>query len=224
MGAGCKDAMRRLLLPMILLAGANGQQVKRPIVTTDLIHGTGELLYDMYSVTYNKFLAHHVERHSKTVRDAIEPMIPPDPMGELCLQVGVEKQEIFKRVDTAAELANNAKQRAQVHGSRIYDLLSQGTHVVVDGIERLLPAHKGIVARTPGDLLLFCIWIVVVLYITMQVALIAFRISLRIFWFGLKLMCCGCCGLCCGSRNTGTKPSNSKTKPQGKAKGAAKKK
>ncbi|CAE7400499.1 unnamed protein product [Symbiodinium pilosum] len=100
---------------------------KRPIVTTDLIHGTGELLYDIYSAAYQKFLAHHVEKHGKTVRDAIEPMIPPDPVGDLCLKVGVEKQEIFKRVDSAAELASTARETAQAHGSKVYSMLSQGS-------------------------------------------------------------------------------------------------
>ena len=99
--------------------------MKKPIVTTGLIHGTGELLYDIYAApcpksagtaetcpsadstakaTYQRFLQHHVEKHSKTatgsdlpgvslrlclplpapahaaaqVRDALEPMMPPD--------------------------------------------------------------------------------------------------------------------------------------------------
>ncbi|CAE7486407.1 unnamed protein product [Symbiodinium natans] len=182
----------RLLL-VALVGGACSQEVKKPIVTTDLIHGTGELLYDMYTAAYHRFLAHHVDKHSKSVREALEPMMPQDPVGDLCQKVGVEKQEIFRRVDSAAELASNARETAQVHGSKVHLVLSQVTHAVIDGFERLLPAHKGIISRTPGDLLLFCLWVVTVLYITLQIALVAFRISWRVFLFGLKLMCCcGC--------------------------------
>ena len=36
-----------------------------------------------------------------------------DPVGDLCQKVGVEKQEIFRRVDSAAELASNARETAQ---------------------------------------------------------------------------------------------------------------
>ncbi|CAE7350981.1 unnamed protein product [Symbiodinium microadriaticum] len=141
------------------------QQVKKPIVTTGLIHGTGELLYDIYAApwdprgarlpkhfladsaakaAYQRFLQHHVEKHSKTVRDALEPMMPPDPkrwiflirvlcdkpqdpVGDICQTVGVEKQEIFRRVDSAAELAANARDQAQAHGSRVHSALASGS-------------------------------------------------------------------------------------------------
>mmetsp|Transcript_96684 Transcript_96684/g.134165 ORF Transcript_96684/g.134165 Transcript_96684/m.134165 type:complete len:213 (-) Transcript_96684:257-895(-) len=208
----------RLLLAA-LVAGACSQEVKKPIVTTGLIHGTGELLYDIYAATYQRFLQHHVEKHSKTVRDALEPMMPPDPVGDICQTVGVEKQEIFRRVDSAAELAANARDQAQAHGSRVHSVLSSVTHTVVDGFERLLPAHKGIISRTPGDLLLFCLWVVTVLYLTLQIALVAFRIAWRIFLFGLKLLCCcGCCGLCFGSRGGASSKSKAQAKSGGKKK------
>ena len=73
--------------------GMSMSEVKKPIVTTDLIHGTGELLYDMYTAgvveqcfciallyrerdkhelqaAYHRFLAHHVDKHSKSALPA----------------------------------------------------------------------------------------------------------------------------------------------------------
>eukprot|EP00439_Symbiodinium_sp_Y106_P085701 s914_g29.t1 len=135
-----------------------------------------------------------------------------DPVGDICQTVGVEKQEIFRRVDSAAELAANARDQAQAHGSRVHSVLSSGCL-------RLLPAHKGIISRTPGDLLLFCLWVVTVLYLTLQIALVAFRIAWRIFLFGLKLLCCcGCCGLCFGSRGGASSKSKAQAKSGGKKK------
>ena len=73
------------------------------------------------------------------------------------------------------------------------------THTVVDGFEtraqmdtcgvrespslalalrRLLPAHKGIISRTPGDLLLFCLWVVTVPRINWGRLSLSFRPSL----------------------------------------------
>ncbi|CAJ1420213.1 unnamed protein product [Effrenium voratum] len=195
--------MARLLTMRLALAllvvRAFGQEVKprRPIVTTDIVHGTGELLYDMYSAAYNKFLVHHVDKHSKTVREAIEPMLPEDPMGQICSKVGLEKQELLRHMDSASYAVSNASAQAAEHGSRVYELLSRGAHFVVDGFERLLPTHKGLIGRQPLDLLIFCLWVVVVLYITMKIGLVFFKIAWSIFIFGLKMMCCcGCCGLC----------------------------
>mmetsp|Transcript_146587 Transcript_146587/g.207916 ORF Transcript_146587/g.207916 Transcript_146587/m.207916 type:complete len:203 (+) Transcript_146587:69-677(+) len=202
--------MRQLFgcLLVASLCKASAQE-KRPIVTTDLVHGTGELLYDIYSAVYNKLLVHHVEKHSKTVREAIEPMMPEDPMGEICNKVGVEKKQVLQHMDSAASLASSASEQAQAHVSRVHQMLSQVSTVIIDGFERLLPSHRGVIKRSPGDLVMFCLWVVAVLYVTMKVSIFFGKIAWRIFIFTLKMLCCcGCCGLL-GSRKS---PPGKKTK------------
>lgn len=192
----------RAVLAVTLLGAVFGQETKKPIVTTDLIHGTGELLYDIYSAVYNKLLVHHVEKHSKTVREAITPMIPEDPMAEICSKVGVDKQQLLKHMDSAASLASSASEQAQAHGSRVYQMLSQVTTAIIDGFERILPSHRGVIKRSPGDLLMFCFWVVAVLYVTLKVGIFFAKIAWAMFIFSLKwLCCCGCCGLL-GSRKS----------------------
>jgi len=214
--------MRAFVLISVLVAAVAESEEKKPIVTTDIIHGTGELIYDLYDGIYSKFFAHHVAKHGDTVMKALEPVkkqLPEDPIHEVCLKVGCKKHEVLKHMDSAADLAATAANTIQAKAYELHEPLTQGTHKVVDGFESAMPSHRGLIPRTPGNLLLFCLWIVFVIYAGSKISFFFIRLALRVSIFCLKLACCcGCCGYCFRSPKVKEeKPSNGKAQKNGKA-------
>lgn len=231
-----------LFLPVLLAALVSAEEPeraapktttpKKPIVSMDLIHGTGELLYDVYDAAYRKLLKPHVDKHGKTVTDAIKPVTDfmdfdkdgsvelEDSVGHVCSKVGCKHKDIMNHIETAH---GTAKSSVETAASTVHEHLTTGTNKVVDQFEKALPSHTGMIRRTPGNLLLFCVLIVSVIYITIKMALISLRISWKVFIFSLKMMlCCGCCGLLFRKRGAAPAPNGkSKQTPNGNSKAQA---
>eukprot|EP00930_Biecheleria_cincta_P017847 TRINITY_DN14079_c0_g1_i1.p1 TRINITY_DN14079_c0_g1~~TRINITY_DN14079_c0_g1_i1.p1 ORF type:complete len:239 (+),score=51.50 TRINITY_DN14079_c0_g1_i1:81-797(+) len=222
-----------LFLPLLLAALASAEETKKnapkkPIISTDLIHGTGELIYDIYDAAYRKLLKPHVDKHGKTVSEAIKPVTDfldfdkdgsvelEDSVGHVCSKVGCKHTDVMNHIDTAHKTAKSSVETA---ASTVHEHLTAGTHKVVDQFEKALPSHTGMIRRTPGNLLLFCLLIVSILYMLIKVALISLRISWKVFIFSLKTMlCCGCCGLLCRKRGAATPNGKQKQTPNGNSK------
>ncbi|OLP81071.1 hypothetical protein AK812_SmicGene38425 [Symbiodinium microadriaticum] len=90
------------------------------------------------------------------------------------------------------------------------------THFVVDTFETALPQYAGLIVRTPGNLVLFVLYIAAAVYALVKLALLAFWI----FW---TLLCCLCCCGCCCLRRKSSKLSDDTSKKNGKASKAAEK-
>eukprot|EP00931_Biecheleriopsis_adriatica_P002568 TRINITY_DN10351_c0_g1_i1.p1 TRINITY_DN10351_c0_g1~~TRINITY_DN10351_c0_g1_i1.p1 ORF type:complete len:227 (-),score=65.68 TRINITY_DN10351_c0_g1_i1:76-756(-) len=220
--------MRTFAVALLLAASALAQEegaaetapkveAKKPILTTDIIHGTGELIFDLYDAAYNKIFKHHVDKHSETVRQAVADVLPKDPITEVCAKVGCQKEQVLKHMDTASDLAQQASNTVQDTATQLHEATTAGTHKVVDQFESMMPTHRGLIPRTPLNLLLFCLWIVAVIYVSIKVSLFFMRLGFSAFIFTLKLMCCcGCCTMCRKSKPAAPS-SNAKTSNPKKA-------
>mmetsp|Transcript_13950 Transcript_13950/g.22200 ORF Transcript_13950/g.22200 Transcript_13950/m.22200 type:complete len:230 (-) Transcript_13950:366-1055(-) len=188
--------MRVLALNLVLAASVVAAETEqasvKPILTTDLFHGTAELIYDIYDAAYSKFLAHHVATHSVTVLKAMEPVtqaLPKDPIAEICLKVGCQKEEVLKKLGSAMDMASNAKNTIVLKAGELHEPMTQVTHTLVGHFENFMPAYRGLIPRTPGNLVLFCLYITAVLFVLLKVSLMVLRLQLSIFMF---FCCCGC--------------------------------
>lgn len=225
----------QLLLASVAAAQAAG---KKPIITTDIIHGTGELLYDIYDAIHKKLVKPHMDTHWHKVDDALKPVTElmdfdkdgsvelEDTIGHVCSKVGCKHTEVMGHIDTVHKTAKDSVEKA---ASMVHAHLTTGTDKVVDQFENAIPSHKGVIPRTPGNLLLFVLLIASVIYTSIKVSLLGVRVSWKIFVFSLKMMlCCGCFGLLFRKRqptdSKAKQPANGKTKANGKTNVNSKKK
>jgi len=211
---------------------------KKPIITTDIIHGTGELLYDIFYTGHKRFVKPHVDTHWHKVDDALKPVTEfmdfdkdgsvevEDTIGHVCSKVGCKQKTVMGHIDAVHKTAKDSVQAAT---SKVHEHLTTGTHKAVDHFETAVPSHKGLIPRTPGDLLLFVLLIASVVYTSIKVSLLGIKISWKIFVFSLKMMlCCGCFGLLFRKRqptdSKAKQPANGKAKANGKTNLNSKKK
>jgi len=211
---------------------------KKPIITTDIIHGTGELLYDLFDSSHKKFVKPHVDAHWHKVGDVLKPVTEfmdfdkdgsvevEDTIGHVCSKVGCKQKEVMGHIDAVHKTAKDSVQAAV---SKVHEHLTTGTDKVVDHFETAVPSHKGAIPRTPGNLLLFVLLIASVIYTSVKVSLLGVKITWKIFVFSLKMMlCCGCFGLLFRKRqptdSKAKQPANPKAKANGKTNVNSKKK
>lgn len=192
--------MRVLLALAVLLAASVVAQEdtpkkakKAPIVSTDIVHGTAEFIYDVYEAIYSKFVSHHVNKHSATVLKAIDPLteaLPKDPITEVCAKVGCKKGEVLKVYTQVKASLASTLEVAMASAAQLHELLMQWTNFVVNGFELAMPKYEGLIPKTPANLAMFVIYFTAVLYVLLRVVLFGLRMGLGIFCF---VFCCGCC-------------------------------
>jgi len=182
--------MLRAATLALVFACTGAAGAKKPIVTTDIIYGTGELIYDVYGTIYNKFAAEHVSKGSAAIQSAIAPHLPKDILGEVCSKVGVPKSEVLSKIKAAQDTYVQAKVFVTEKVALAEAPLNSAVKFVVDHFEAFLPAYKGVVPKTIGDFTVFAIYIAFVLYVLVKIILFALRFAFGIFWF---VFLCGCC-------------------------------
>eukprot|EP00933_Yihiella_yeosuensis_P081209 TRINITY_DN94776_c0_g1_i1.p1 TRINITY_DN94776_c0_g1~~TRINITY_DN94776_c0_g1_i1.p1 ORF type:complete len:210 (+),score=61.07 TRINITY_DN94776_c0_g1_i1:84-713(+) len=203
------------VISVTLLAAAVAVVTAKPaggkkLVTSDIIHGTTEFFYDVAETVYSKFVAHHVEKHSPTITKALEPVTSKlqDPITEVCAKVGCKKAEILGHVEKATAAVTGVKNTVVGKATEVHDShLTKATHTVIDHFEAALPNQKGLIPRSPLNLVIFTLWIGFVL---------RYVLTFTGFFLGLlkSFICCFlCCGCCRRSKSApaSTKKANGKT-------------
>jgi type I site-specific restriction endonuclease len=181
----------------------------KPLLSVDTVYATYDVLADIASTAYTKA---NVDQHLKQVEQPVAEIkakineqmkaLPPDLMKgieEAQVKIVQVKAMVMEQVEKAQEPAAKAAATAK------------------DQIESAVPALKGTIGDGAANLALFAVYMAVVLYVTLKMALLVLRITLSIFCF-----CC-CCGCCRGGKKADAEKPTGKA-PNGKAKAAAKKK
>jgi hypothetical protein len=163
---------------------------KEPIITTDIVTGTGGLLYDMYSRVWDTYAAPHWNKYYGLAKTSVTEALPPDPLAAVCEKVGCNKAVVQGKADEAWAMALQVKATIYEKVSEAYEPLNKGTGVLVDQFERALPEYAGAVPRPLGDFVLFVSYIFLFMYVATTIALHVFKIALQIYCF---FCCCGCC-------------------------------
>lgn len=163
---------------------------KEPIITTDIVTGTGGLLYDMYARVWDTYAAPHWDKYYGIAKTEVTKVLPPDPLAAVCEKVGCQKAVVQGKIDEAMAMASQVKATVYEKCSEAYEPLNKGTGILVDQFERALPDYAGAVPRPLGDFVLFVSYIFLFMYVTTTIALNVFKIALSIYCF---FCCCGCC-------------------------------
>ncbi|CAE7465969.1 unnamed protein product [Symbiodinium sp. CCMP2456] len=219
------DRTKMRLLTLVIVAVAAQEdappatseaKTRRPIISTDILHGTAELFYDVYDSLHSKFLKAHIDKHSATLSASVSGILPDDPIVEVCKKLQCDASQVKDVHKTTQEKALEAWEAVKLKSTELQQQMTTYTHFVVDTFETALPQYAGLIVRTPGNLVLFVLYIAAAVYALVKLALVAFWI----FW---TLLCCLCCCGCCCLRRKSSKVAEDTSKKNGKASKAAEK-
>jgi len=163
---------------------------RTPIVTADLIYGTGELFYDIYDAAYTALLHPHVEKHGSTVMQHLDTLVE---LGSS--KIGKSKKEVYDKVDEHKGLALQLKADITAKLTMVHDKVNDQVGQLVDKFDKAVPKFAGIFPKSVFDLTIFGAYCAFVLYII-----------LRVVRFALGIFCCVfCCGCCRGGKKAAPK-------------------
>lgn len=161
-----------------------------PIITTDVIYGTGGLMMDMYGMVWTTYAAPHANKIWAEAKSSVMKAVPPDPVGFACTKIGCDKAVIESKVNEATTTAMQMKATMYEKSAELYAPLNNGVGLLVDQFEQALPEYAGAIPRPLGDFVVFMIYIFLFMYVVTCIALFAFKTVLKIYCF---FCCCGCC-------------------------------
>lgn len=198
-------AVLRLLISCVICAGVAGKadkatakEITSPLVSTDILYGTYELIQDLTSVLY-----------TKSNIDGVLTKIPYDDVvkavNEQAKQIPPEVWEIKAKAEiayfqvkaTATVAVGNALEHANTAAVRL-----------IESCEAKFPNFKGLVKKTLGNLILFVCYIMFVAWLAAKIVLFAIRTVVAIVSFFLCGICC--CRLCRSSKPRAKAPTNGK--------------
>jgi hypothetical protein len=208
---------------------------RTPFAPTDIIYGTGELIYDIYSAGYDAVegiatkhgIQAKVSGHLNDIQTKVSGHLGDDPLALACSKLGCQKKDITDKLGAAQAAMQQAKAQAYELGAKGHDLLQDFAIKIVTKFETHVPSYQGFLPKNFADLCLLALYALFVLYIV-------FRIVRFVVSTALAIFCCVCC-CCCRRRkqgpakdgkNSGKKGSaDAKSSPgkQANAKGKAKK-
>lgn len=101
------------------------------------------------------------------------------------------------------------------YSQKAYDPMDKAAVGMIEKFESKLPAYKGMIPKTLGNLVLFICYKAVVLYVLLKVILFALRM---VFGITSCVVCCICCCRCGRSKQVKKAAKNGKAAPtNGKA-------
>lgn len=180
-----------------------------PIITTDLVQGTSELLYDIYAMAWEK------SQMGGIVAQAMASLPIADIKKQVNAQLAALPPDVHKYLDLAQEKTAEAKSMATDIAVKAKATADLGAATAIDAFERALPAYKGLIPKTFGNLVLFGVYMGIVLAVLQRVVFFCFRLGMSVLWF---FCFCGCC--CCRSGKAKNGAAPAKGKAKAKAKGA----
>jgi hypothetical protein len=169
---------------------------RKPILTTDIISDTADLVYDVGGHFYGSYVAHHVDKivdkHHPTVMKALD-----DGLTAVCEKTKLTKPEtVYAKHQEFKEKATQLKATVAEKSSVIKDKLDAKASQLVDKFEAAMPKHKGLIPKNILDVLLFVSYLAFVMYLMMKVMLFFKRLFCSVF-------CYFCCFGCLRSKSSG---------------------
>lgn len=187
----------------------------KPIVTTDIIYGTIDLLSTIHEEVYGRAKAAAAPLAAPAMK-AISAKVPEDLLGEACSKVGVKKADVMGHVTKAQDAFAHAKAISAAQYAKAYGTSSKMVERLVTMFEKKLPKYTGLIPKTPEDFLIFVVYISSVLYVCFRVLFFVLHTALSIYCF---ICCCGCC--CRKRKPAAEAPKKGKAADKGKAAAAA---
>jgi len=203
------------------LTFAAASQVQCALVTTDLVYSTADFLYETGSSAWqssgvDKLMA---QVPLADLQKQMEPHIA-QVTGIIDQQL---KQNTGKSLDSVLKEVQIARVQAQVAATQAFgEVYAPANAAAVDTITRLeatFPAHKGLIGKSLGNLILFVLYLFFVIYVVGTILRFVIRLA-------FSIVNCVCCTiLCCGCCRSTPAPTNAAAKAGAKqnAKAAAKK-
>jgi hypothetical protein len=186
-------------------AGKSTKSKRTPIAPSDILSGTGELLYDAYARAHEKVngLATQYGVH-KAIKEHSEKILPADPIEVACSKLGCKKKELMEKYQQVQGTVLQAKAQAYEHAAKAHEFLNGHAHSFGSHLETKAPEYAGHIPKNIVDLVLMGLYVLFVSYMILKIA-----------WFGtsttLSIFCCVCCCGCCRrKKQAGTAKTNSK--------------
>lgn len=182
---------------------------RKPVLTTDIIFSTFELLSDISDDVYNTFVGHHVSKHGPVVQAHVDKALD-----FVSAKAQMKKEDILGQVDLLKTRVGDTKATLAVHKATVHETLNGHSSKFVDAFDKALPRFAGLLPRTVGDLLLSVLYFAFIFYFLLRVVTGVFRLVLKTFCF----FCC--CGFCRRGKSSDDKPAKKAKGPATTAKGA----
>merc|ERR1712048_914530 len=108
-----------------------------PIITTDIVYGTGELLYDIYDSVWG-YSATMLAAKGLTYVEVVAPLLPADPLSVICKKVGIQKAVVVEKWTAAQATVLQGKVTLMSFMASAYDPLNSVAVSAIDFFERLM--------------------------------------------------------------------------------------
>jgi len=169
--------VRSLLALLGFLASA--AQAAEPLITTDILYGTYDLLNDLHGLAWTKVPMEPSWARWKDMQEQISKQVGPLPPAV----EDARAQAMVAMVQVRALVLE--------FSAKAYGPANEVAVQIVQTLEGILPASKGLIRKSLGDLVVSVCYFGLVAYILLKVLLFALRTVACIF--------CGicCCGFCC---------------------------
>lgn len=198
---------------VVLVAGASLAEVQavEPLVSTDILSATYDLMIDIRTVAWHKLGLDKVAAEAAAAAEG--------PLEELKKKALELKAKGLEQVGPLPPWAADASKQAEVavlqvkalameNYDKAYEPLNSASVSLIEKLEQVAPAYKGLIPKTLGNLILFVVYVSLVLYVLLKVSLFFIRLTLNI----LRSVVCGicCCGCCCRRGTSATKDGGKK--------------
>eukprot|EP00927_Polykrikos_kofoidii_P069370 TRINITY_DN6481_c0_g1_i2.p1 TRINITY_DN6481_c0_g1~~TRINITY_DN6481_c0_g1_i2.p1 ORF type:complete len:222 (+),score=45.71 TRINITY_DN6481_c0_g1_i2:97-762(+) len=177
----------------------------RPIVSTDFLYGTFDLIYDIHDSVYNALFKEFVDKALPEVTSFVDQFIEAR-----CKSFGIKKENVYAAWTVEKGKLDVLKANVVAQLAFVHEKLNRVSSTAVQSVEKVVPRYAGLIPRTIGGLLLFGAYVTFILYTI-------FRVIKCVFCMWLSVVCfCCCCGMCRKSstakKTTKTKADNGKSK------------
>eukprot|EP00927_Polykrikos_kofoidii_P069366 TRINITY_DN6481_c0_g1_i1.p1 TRINITY_DN6481_c0_g1~~TRINITY_DN6481_c0_g1_i1.p1 ORF type:complete len:222 (+),score=40.01 TRINITY_DN6481_c0_g1_i1:97-762(+) len=177
----------------------------RPIVSTDFLYGTFDLIYDIHDSVYNALFKEFVDKALPEVTSFVDQFIEAR-----CTSFGIKKENVYAAWTVQKGKMDVLKAHVVWQLATVHKNLNRMSSTVVESVEKVVPRYAGLIPRTIGGLFLFGAYVTFILYTI-------FRVIKCVFCMWLSVVCfCCCCGMCRKSstakKTTKTKADNGKSK------------
>mmetsp|Transcript_53953 Transcript_53953/g.106472 ORF Transcript_53953/g.106472 Transcript_53953/m.106472 type:complete len:216 (-) Transcript_53953:115-762(-) len=197
-------AARALLLVSLQALAAEGA---KPLVSMDIVYDTFDLMSGAFTDAWTKAKAgvdgmlaklptDDLKKHFHTT---VTANIPPEHMKQLDTALAEATARSVQVKALAGELAES-----------VYEPANKAAVAAIDQFETLLPKYRGLIPKSLGNLVLFAVYMLIVLYLVFKVASFVFRTAWSIF-------CCFCCCGCCRGSKKEAAPAKKGKSEKGKA-------
>jgi len=184
-------AFTSILLVLAVVAAAEKAKERAQVHPTDIIYGTGQLLFDLHSAAYDA-AEYHVTKHGlhTKAKEHYKNLVGDDIIGATCKKVGCDAKDIQAKLDQVHATVQQGKAQASDLTTQASNHLNGLAETVVLKFETAAPQYKGSIRKTFLDLVLLTLYFAFVVYISVRCALFGVKKAFSIF------CCVCCCGMC----------------------------